>query len=239
MDGLGMPTVNKITEHHFQTRDEASLAAAQHIVAALVRQLGQQDRASLVVTGGSSPTLCYTTLARVELPWNRVDVLMSDDRWVPPTHDDSNEKLVRETLLKGAAAEAVLHPYFDDSVAVDDRCEEFERVLRDLPRPFACSLLGMGEDGHIASLFADAANFAQGVDVDGTAQCIPISTAASLHARISLTMAALLQSAAIVLLFFGKSKRDVYEQAKASPTAYPVSGLLHQDRVPVYAFSAD
>jgi len=131
-----------------------------------------------------------------------------------------------------------LHPYFDEDVAIADRCEEFERTLDELPRPFACSLLGMGEDGHIASLFADAENFGQGIDADGTAQCIPVATAASTHARISLTLAALLQSMAIVLLFFGESKRDVFEQAKASPTAYPVSRLLHQDRVPVYAFWA-
>jgi 6-phosphogluconolactonase len=233
-----MPTANKTREHDFATRDEASLAAAQHMVAALVRQLGQQDRTSLVVTGGSSPVLCYTTLSKVEMPWNRVDVILSDDRWVPPTHDDSNEKLVRETLLQGVAADAVLHPYFADGVTVNDRCEEFAGVLDNLPSPFACSLLGMGEDGHIASLFADAENFAQGIDVDGTSQCISVSTAASPHARISLTLAALLRSAAIVLLFFGESKRDVYQQAKASPTAYPVSRLLHQDRVPVYAFWA-
>ena len=234
-----MPTVNKTTENYFATRDEASLAAAQHIVAALVRQLGEQERASLVVTGGSSPERCYTTLARVEMPWQRVDVLMSDDRWVSPTHDDSNEKLVRETLLQGAAAKAVLHPFFDDGAAMKERCEQFERELADLPKPFACSLLGMGEDGHVASLFADAENFAQGIDVDGKTQCVPVSTAASPHDRISLTMAALLQSAVIVLLFFGKAKHDVFEQAKASPTAYPVSRLLHQDRVPVYAFWAD
>jgi 6-phosphogluconolactonase len=233
-----MPTASKITEHYFKTRDEASLAAAQHIVEALVRQLGEQDRASLVVTGGSSPTPCYTTLARVEMPWKRVDVLMSDDRWVPPTHDDSNEKLVRETLLQGAAADAVLHPYFAADVTVNDRCEQFEAVLDDLARPFACSLLGMGEDGHIASLFPDAENFEQGIDIDGTTQCISVSTAASPHARISLTLSALLQSTVIVLLFFGDSKRDVYEQAKTLPTAYPVSRLLHQDRVPVYAFWA-
>jgi len=233
-----MPTLEKISDHYFTSREEASMAASQHIVAALVGHLGEQDRASLVVTGGSSPADCYSALAKVELPWNRVDVLMSDDRWVPATHDDSNEKLIRETLLTGAAAEAVLHPYYDGNVGIADRCAGFEKELLELPRPFACSLLGMGEDGHIASLFADAENFAQGIDVDGKDLCIPVSTAASPHARISLTLAALLQSAVIVLLFFGESKREVFEQAKALPTAYPVSRLLHQDRVRVYAFWA-
>ena len=90
-------------EHLFETREEASLAAARHIITALTGRLDGQSKASLVVTGGSSPKLCYAALARTELEWNRVQLLLSDERWVPPTHEDSNERMVRDTLLTDCA----------------------------------------------------------------------------------------------------------------------------------------
>jgi 6-phosphogluconolactonase len=96
----------------------------------------------------------------------------------------------------------------------------------------------MGEDGHFASLFPDAENLEQGLDTDGIQLCLPVNTAASPHPRISLTLAALSRSDAIVLLFFGAAKREVYEQAKADSNGYPVSRLLLQKRAPVHVYWA-
>jgi len=238
MVGPGTRTVVPDVENLFNTREEASVAAAEFIAAAITRQLDCNLPTSLVVTGGSSPSTCYAALSEKELAWDRVNVLLSDERWLPPTDDESNEKMVRSTLLVSNAAEAVLHPFYDKDSDVVSRCESFADELIELPNPFASVLLGMGEDGHIASLFTDADNFATGIDADGVQLCIPVRTAASPHMRISLTLAALLRSDQIVLLFFGDSKHAVYEKAKASATAYPVSRLLHQDRVPVHVYWA-
>jgi len=212
-------------EHLFETREEASLAAAKHIIAALTGRLDGQSKASLVVTGGSSPKLCYAALARIELEWNRVQLLLSDERWVPPTHADSNERMLRETLLTNCATEADLISLYDDSATVAERCVELNAAVNKLSFPFAISLLGMGGDGHIASLFPDSDNLETGLQVDSTP-------------RISMTMAALSRSDEIVLLFFGDAKREIYEKAKASSTAYPVSALLFQNRAPVHVFWA-
>jgi 6-phosphogluconolactonase len=111
-------------------------------------------------------------------------------------------------------------------------------LLPALPMPFACALLGMGADGHFASLFPDATNLAAGLDVDGAAWCIPVVTAASEYARISLTLAAILRSKLIVLLFFGDEKREVYARARAKSPGFPVTSLLAQDRTPVRVFWA-
>jgi 6-phosphogluconolactonase len=225
-------------EHYFETREDAALAAANSIATALRRRLDHDQATSLVVTGGSSPQDCYAALAAAELPWGRVHIVLSDERWVPASNDDSNEKMIRSTLLIENAAEAQLHPFYVDDADVQERSSTFAEELRGVPSPHASCLLGMGDDGHIASLFADADNFSEGVDASNSQLCIPVKTAASPHARISLTLSALLRSDEIVLLFFGESKRDVYERAKLEANAYPVSRLLHQDRVPVSVFWA-
>jgi 6-phosphogluconolactonase len=238
MVGLGTWIVRPDVEHFFKSREEAAIAAANSIATALGRRLDVAQRASLVVAGGSSPQACYASLATRELPWDRVHVVLSDERWVPSSDIDSNEKMIRNTLLVENAAKAQLHPFYEEDTDVQKRCSTFAVELHDLPSPFASSLLGMGDDGHIASLFADADNFDEGIDANNPQLCIATKTAASILSRISLTLSALLQSDEVVLLFFGETKRDVYEQAKLAATAYPVSRLLHQNLVPVSVFWA-
>ena len=225
-------------ESFFDTREEASLAAASAIEAALASRLQQQSEASLVVSGGTSPVHCLTRLAAMPVEWQRVHVLLSDERWVPSNSNDSNEKLIRASLLQGDAAEANFLPFYDGSVTVEQRCDAIEESIRTLPFPFACSLIGMGEDGHFASLFPDAENLEQGLDTDGRQLCLPVNTVASPHPRISLTLAALSRSDTVVLLFFGAVKRDVYERAKADSNGFPISRLLLQKRAPVHVYWA-
>jgi 6-phosphogluconolactonase len=157
---------------------------------------------------------------------------------VPPEHEDSNEKLVRETLLVGEAQDASLLPVYRPDVTIQERCSEISEELLQAPFPFACALLGMGEDGHFASLFPDAENLQEGLDVDSRQLCVPVQTAASPYPRVSLTLSALSRSDEIVLLIFGDAKRDVYETAKTSTNGNPVSHLLRQKRAPVHVYWA-
>jgi 6-phosphogluconolactonase len=162
-------------EHIFDSRDEASVAAAERMVAALSRRLDGQGEASVVVSGGTSPAGVFRELSRTVLPWSDVHVVLSDERWVPADHEDSNEKLVRETLLAGEAQGASLLPVYRQGVTIDERCSEINAELLQAPFPFACALLGMGEDGHFASLFPDADNLREGLDADSRQLCIPAS----------------------------------------------------------------
>ena len=225
-------------EHFFETREETSVAAAGFIAAALAKRLDHQPEAALVVAGGTSPARCFTALSETTLDWERVHVVLSDERWVPEHDDDSNTKLVRETLIQNEAAAARLLPVYDSLTTIEGRCESLQEIIPFLSFPFACSFLGMGEDGHFASLFPDAENLDEGLDVDSKKICIAVSTAASPHPRWSLTLAALSHSDEIVLLFFGDAKRQVYESAKQSKDIYPVSRLLQQKRAPVHVFWA-
>lgn len=225
-----------MNEQHFDTRLEASVAAAERIAQLLGNRLDNQSEASIVLSGGSSPRQCMASLAKAPLHWERVQIVLSDERWVPPDHDDSNEKLVRETLMVGAASSAQLLSVYEQGVSPAERCAALQDPLPVLP--FACSLIGMGVDGHFASLFPDADQLEPGLDVESGQLYIPVTTAASPHPRISMTLAGISRSDEIALLFFGEDKLKVYEQAKAAPDAHPVSSLLWQKRAPVTLFWA-
>ena len=225
-----------MTEHYFETRLEASTAAANRMAELVAKRLDNNGDASIIVSGGTSPQQCMAALAKAPLDWPRVQVLLSDERWVPADHEDSNEKLVRETLLVGPAAAAQFLPVYAAGVSPEERCDELQDPLPVLP--FSCSLIGIGTDGHFASLFPDAEQLKLGLDVESSRLYVPITTAASPHPRISMTLAAISRSDEIALLFFGDEKLDVYKQAKASTNGYPLSRLLRQKRAPVRLFWA-
>ena len=225
-------------ENFFGNREEAALAAADRIGEALQRRLEAQGEASVVVSGGTSPAGVFAELASKSLAWSDVHVILSDERWVPADHGDSNEKLVRDTLMSAKAQDATLLPVHKAGVTIEQRCAELNDELRLAPFPFACALLGMGEDGHFASLFPDAENLDEGLDVDSSELCIPVKTAASPYPRVSLTLSALSRSDEILLLIFGDAKREVYEAAKSEANGRPVSHLLRQKRAPVHVYWA-
>ncbi len=225
-------------EHFFETREQASAAAAERITAALVHRLDTQKGTALVVGGGSSPVQCFQALSQQAIAWDRITVLASDDRWVAPDHDDSNEKLIRDQLLVGAAANATLLSFYAPDVSVEERAAQLNDDIRYAPIPFACAMLGMGADGHFASLFPDADNLDTGLDLESTDLYVPVHTAASPYARISLSLAALSRSDEIVLLFFGDEKLAVYEQARDGNREFPVTHLLRQKRAPVHIYWA-
>lgn len=225
-----------IDEHYLPSREQAADAAAAHIIAALNDRLRRHPAASIVVSGGTSPVHCFRRLSQTPLAWDRVHVLLSDERWVAPEDADSNERLVRTELLNNEAAGAALLPVYESGVTPGHRCSTLNRAFRDLPRPLSCTLLGMGADGHFASLFPDAESLASGLDPQGDKAYIPVSTAASPHPRISMTLPALCDSDGIALLFFGTEKRAVYERASTPGSSLPVARLLRQSGVPVHVF---
>lgn len=200
----------------FPTRAAASAAAAQQIAQALRTELAQADQTTLVVSGGSTPAACYAQLAQEDLPWARVHILLSDERCVPAQHPDRNARMLRETLLTGPAKAATLLPL------------EVGAVAR-APQPWVLALLGMGTDGHFASLFPDADNLAQGLAAEGDALVLPVRTAASPHPRVSLSWRALRQCRSRLLLAFGADKAEVL----AAPAGKPVATLLSDPELTV------
>jgi len=227
-----------ISEQFFASRALASEATATRISSAVRDHLVDAEETAIIVSGGSSPEKCYESLADTALPWNRVNVLLSDDRCVPVEHEASNEGMIRRLLLTKHAANANLIPIYKQDLLPEDQCRVLSEQMDSLPLPFSISLLGMGVDGHFASLFPDFSQLENGLDEGGEDRCLPVQTAASSYQRISLTMATMIQSREILLLFFGDEKREIYERAKRPDSNFPVSRLLQQEQTPVRAFWA-
>jgi 6-phosphogluconolactonase len=216
----------RLLEH--ADRAAASRAAADLLARGLRADLARCDQASLVVSGGSTPGACFECLAAAQLDWARVVVAPSDERWVPADHVDSNEGLVRRRLLRQQAAAARLLPFYRSGLRPEQAAAHIEADLATIRQPFSAVLLGMGEDGHFASLFPDFEGLSEALDPTGPAASVLVRTAASPHPRISLTLAALHDTPCPVLLFFGAKKRPVFEAARAGDERYPVAALLHR-----------
>jgi 6-phosphogluconolactonase len=220
------------------SRQAASRAAAELLAAQLLADLERRESGSLVVSGGTTPGTCFGLLSEAALDWAQVTIVPSDERWVPAADPNSNEGLIRQRLLRNKAATARLLPLYRPGLDPAAAPAAVERDLRALAQPFSAVLLGMGADGHFASLFPDYAGLARALDPAAGERCTLVSTAGSPWLRISLTLAALLHTAQVALLFFGADKRAVFQKALAGAGAYPVQSLLAQSAVPVTAFWA-
>lgn len=196
----------------------ASAAAAMAIADWLAAGLAENDRASFIATGGRSPGEVYDLLSTIPLPWEQISVTLSDERWVAPTSPDSNERLVRERLMVGEAETANLVPLWSFAPSAEDAAEAAEVAIADL-LPADVVLLGMGDDGHFASLFPGSPVLEDGLDPFGGSLVIaaPRGEPAPPQERLSLTLYALKQSFLIVVLISGEPKRRIVEDRDDLP----------------------
>jgi 6-phosphogluconolactonase len=203
----------------FQAHADAE-AWADAACADIARALGQSLRAAgaarLLLSGGTTPAPVYRALARQALDWSRIHVGLVDERWLPVDDADSNGRLVAESLLQGSAAEAHFDPMLVAGRTIADAVADANAAANALPA--AIAVLGMGPDGHTASIFPgmrdfDAALSARAdylaVDAGGCA------VAGAWHARITLGAAGLARAAQRLLLIRGEAKRVLFQQALA------------------------
>jgi 6-phosphogluconolactonase len=218
-----------------------SAALADRVAAMLRHTLGCRDAASLVLSGGRSPAAFLRALGQRKLDWSRVTVTLADERWVPPGHPDSNAGMVKANLLQGSAAAASFVPLYggeEDPAAGVASCTE---RLRDVPRPFDVVVLGMGEDGHFASLFPGIAGLESLLAASAPASAPALAAVVpplAAHPRMTLTLPALLDARNVLLQINGARKRAVIEEATAhgDPLRHPVAALLQQTATPMRVF---
>lgn len=227
-------------EHHAASAEDLARRLALHVAEQLRQGIAARGHAVLAVSGGRSPIAMFQQLRQQPLDWARVHVLLVDERCVPHNHADSNTALVRQHLMQDAAAAASFTAFFDgrpDTAALGALVKSANLRLAALPWPIDVAVLGMGEDGHTASLFPGAPGLDTALQSNGPLAWVTPATAP--HARLTLTLPALLASRELVLSIAGSSKLAVYQQAlkKANP-ALPVSLVLHQHQTPVSVWLA-
>ena len=216
---------------------------AQQIAQALRSAITARGQATLAVSGGKSPIAMFERLREQALDWSKVTVLLVDERCVPHSHADSNTALVREYLLQGPAAAASFATLFDtvpadlNDAALHDLVAVANQRLRAIAFPLDVVVLGMGEDGHTASLFPAAPGLAQALASAGPMAGVRPATAP--HARLTLTLPVLLAARHLHLSLAGAVKRQVFEEAKrTSNPALPISLLLNHPACTVQVWIA-
>ena len=214
----------------------ATLAAA--LAADLNAALTRRPSASLVVSGGRTPAAMFAALARHVLPWSRVQVTLADERWVTLEDPASNERLLRAALLRDAAASAQIIGLKNSAATPALGAAQAWSAIGRMAQPFDVVVLGMGDDGHTASLFPGSAELAAGLDLGAQPGCIAVTPPQASHARLSLNLAALLNARRICIQISGAQKWQVYQRAReAGPVEdLPVRAILRQRHVPVAVY---
>jgi 6-phosphogluconolactonase len=225
-----------VLRRNFETADAMFDTLAGDIARRLTEAIVIRGQASLVVSGGVTPVPLYDRLAACDLPWSRVWVVPSDERCVEETSHDSNESMLRDHLFTSRAAGAHFVSLARSAMPAEIK------ALRSLRRPFDVVLLGMGAEGHVASLFPGAAGLAHAMD---PAACVltarlHVPGAAGSAERVTLTLPTLLDARMIYLLIEGDEKSAALDAASmpGSIEEAPVRGIILQNETPVEVFWA-
>ncbi|GGX86832.1 6-phosphogluconolactonase [Litchfieldella qijiaojingensis] len=197
----------------YASRERLARQLAEAVAEALRIDLAYQERALLVVSGGSTPVPFFQALANIELPWERVDVTLADERWVDEAAEDSNARLVREHLLTGAAEAANFVSLTTADATPEQGVSVVASRVERLTWPASVVILGMGGDGHTASLFPDSRELGLALSTDDSV--VAVRTPSQPQARITLSAARLHQARRHILHLNGEDKRAVLATAMA------------------------
>lgn len=221
--------------HVFPNIEQLSQAFADFAATTLQNTLAHKPQATLVVPGGNTPRYYLPALAKCALPWDRVTVTLSDERWVDVTDEQSNEHLVKQYLMSHLPSTTRFVGLKTRHDNPSDAIGEIHQRLDKLPLPLSLTVLGLGEDGHIASLFPG-----MNPDLLSRHHCIAVAPPIAPSLRVSLSLDILANSEHIALVVTGKNKRRLLDQLCENPDSkLPITWLLQYAHSPVTVFETD
>ena len=198
--------------HVFSNIEQLSQAFADFAATTLQNTLAHKPQATLVIPGGNTPRYYLPALAKCKLRWDRITVTLSDERWVDVTDEQSNEHLVKQHLMNHLPANTRfvgLKTHHDNPF---DAIDEIHQRLDRLPLPLSLTVLGLGEDGHIASLFPG-----MNPDLTDTRHCVAVAPPTAPSLRVSLSLKMLANSEYIAVVVTGESKRRLLDRLTTNP----------------------
>lgn len=234
--------MNNIIEKRFESKAQMNQAVLSDTVTLLENNLNEKNVANFFVSGGSTPEPLYRSLSSTTLPWERINVAMVDERWVEPNHPRSNEAFINRTLLINHAKSAPFLSMKRNTPTPEDALDQLNKAYSDIGKP-NITILGMGDDGHTASLFPNAKGLNHAMETSDI--CCAIEAHKSKVTgeetkRVSISLQTILNSDIVYLLISGESKLEAYNKALAESDQMlmPVASILKQTSTPVHVYWA-
>lgn len=208
-----------------QSAQAQAEAVAVHIQMALQQAIAQRGRASLALSGGRGPALFLRCLEQLDLAWEKVTVTQVDERWVPPQDAQSNARLIQQCMPRVLQRATWLPMYQGRGLEAD--AQHCHAMLEPL-LPLDVVVLGMGPDGHTASLFPHMPGLSEYLSAQTPAVCIAVPAEGERVARLSMTARAIQSARLKMLVFAGEDKRQTLGAAvqAADPLSWPIAAFL-------------
>lgn len=224
--------------HEFASSEALAMGFSETVAKVLGDAIAARGRATLAVSGGTTPGLFFRTLSRERIDWAKVTVTLVDERFVPEESPRSNAGLVAANLLQNAAAAATFVGLYSPSGNVQSAAQRANDTIGRRVLPLDAVILGMGADGHTASFFPDANNLAALLDPHAHANVLPVHAPSGIEPRLTLTLPRIAAAGFIALHIEGAEKRRVLEAALDGAPHLPVRAIFDHARVPVQIFWA-
>ncbi|AHF66223.1 MULTISPECIES: 6-phosphogluconolactonase [Pseudomonas] len=217
-----------LVAREFDNPQQLAGALAGNVAERLNAAIAANGVATLVVSGGRSPVAFFQSLAEQPVDWSQVVISLADERWVPVEHADSNAGLLQRHLLQGPVAEAKFIGLYTPAASLEEAALAADEILAQLPA-IDVLILGMGDDGHTASLFPGSPNLAQALDLNDERRCLPMLAPSVPHQRLTLTRRLLASARHPILSVSGQAKLDTLRTALAGDdiAQLPVRAFLN------------
>lgn len=224
-----------------ETTSDSDSILAKKLASSVSKQLSiclkEKNKACLAVSGGTTPIEFFQLLSHQELDWGKVTVILVDERWLPVDHPESNEKLVRDHLIKNNAKQAYFLGLKNSAQLPSEGIMDCETQLRTQVEHVDVVVLGMGIDGHTASWFSGSSQLSSLLASDTAAWCLPVEDECLPQARMSLTWRFIKRAEKIYLHFSGAEKEVIFNKAcEEYSEKLPVSHVLHQDGINISVY---
>ncbi|UXN61138.1 6-phosphogluconolactonase [Phyllobacterium zundukense] len=215
-------------------------ALASTVAARLADAVEARGKAVLAVSGGTTPARFFKTLSLKDLPWDKITITLVDERFVPPTSDRSNQKLVTEMLLQNKAAQANFIGLYNEAPNVEEGAKMAAQAIAKLGQPFDAVILGMGGDGHTASFFPGGDRLSDAISPEQPALVLPMHAEGAGEPRLTLTLPVIVNARFVALHIEGAGKRTTLEAAlrRGATTDMPIRALLRYEPIELEIFWA-
>lgn len=223
-----------IHRHAYPDIESLSQGFADFAATTLKNTLTRKPQATLVVPGGSTPRHYLPALAKCQLPWDRITITLSDERWVDINNEQSNEQLVKKYLMAHLPANTPFVGLKTQHASPFDAIDTIHQRLDQLP-PLSLTVLGLGEDGHIASLFPG-----MNPDLLSRHHCVAVAPPIAPSLRVSVSLRILAESEHIALVVTDKNKRLLLDRLNGhSDSGIPLTWLLQRASSPITVFETN